>query len=137
MRTDRDGGTGPIRDVCVAVLCCATEHVAETWCLIGWPGLSCHRVFEPLHPQLIDAHWGGADPVLVARHADPSVRAFAKDTGDVSMMVHLCHGGISGNLRRARAHRPRDFYRADDILVRLARGITGRFCGDGRVAITA
>jgi len=95
--TDGYGGTGPIRDVRVAVLRCATKHVAETWCVIGRPRLPCHRILEPLHPQLVDAHWGSADPVLVARHTDPSVRAFAKHTGNVSVMVHFCHRGIPSN----------------------------------------
>jgi hypothetical protein len=100
VRANRYGGARPILGVRVAVLCCVTKHVAETGCPIGWPRLPCHRVSEPLHPQLIDTHWGSANLVLIAGYANPSVRAFTKDAGDVSLMVHLCHRGISGDLWR-------------------------------------
>jgi hypothetical protein len=136
MGTDGDGRARLIGVIGVAVLCCAAKHVAETRCLVGRSRLSRHGVFEPLHPHLIDAHRGSADPVLVAGHADPPVGAIAEDMGDVSVVVHLCHGGISGDPRRAGAHRPRDFDRADNILVRLTWGIAGRLCGNSRAAVT-
>ena len=101
MGPDRDGGARPIRDAGVAMLRGTAKHVAKTRRRIGWPRLSRHRVFEPLHPHLVDAHWGSTDPVLVTRHAHPSVRAIAKHMGDVSVMVHLHHGGISRNLPRS------------------------------------